>query len=269
MPASSLSRLIALRIQPTGRMIFASTKTLELVDPEREPGLAEKIEECIKQFWVTYGLEGEWAKAKVAGKQPRSQAVKLDPLLSRAISKLYTYLDGSVVGDDDEPEDVAARKVLSAIFPLGVGAITQLPYVEEVTAVEGLLRELKGPLAVEAELLGLERHIRAIQGLVSALRNELTLVASEDLITWDKVAASQYESQELYAGVILTILARYSSNEPCSVARRQELLREILQQDAALKEMYRRKRGTVDVDPRTGGEVESPPEIPVETQPAA
>jgi hypothetical protein len=145
--------------------------------------------------------------------------------------------------------------------------MTQLPYVDELSAVDSLLADLKGELAPAVEELGLSRLVKRLEMLTADYRAALS--ASDPSISFGVVRAARSKGQESLLQVVAIILGEFPLSSPEHVKARSALLAPILTQNEAIRQYLRGRRGGVieDVNPETGEpEVGAPSPAPDEAQ---
>lgn len=261
MSHTDLTLLYNLYELSTGRRIFALG---QVRDRALERGIMEvvaHVDAAIDHDRATRQTDTRWA----ARDQPAAvdAAVKpIDILLDRALSAMR---DAAVAqAEVARPGDGLAEQVdgfLRAVFPLGVAAVTSLPYVEELAAVEHILEKLQGPQAAAVIELGLTRHAERLAELVTSYRDALCAPPID--LTWDDVRAARARGQELLLEAVALIIALTRDGTPESSAARADLLAPILEQNDAVRRYMRARRKVEDVDPSTGVVQPEPPVAPV------
>lgn len=256
MPASAFSYL-SLRRPPEGRAIFALGKMRLIASDEREPGLKPLIDGAIEQARETLRLERGWVAVKATRTTRRGDAAALDIGFDQAWMAFESAVKGQLFGPPADPVRQAAEKVLKKVLPAGASAITQQSFEQQLAASDSAIEALETDFRPQVELLNLGRHVSTLKAFAEDFRAELHKDARPE-VTWDEVISARRRTQELYAGVVFHVLGRYADAEPASVARREELLAEVNRQDDLLKDLYRRHRPEVDIDPDSGEVVDEP-----------
>lgn len=241
----------------TGRASYALRQIHKTASEEREPGLRRRIERAREQAKRTLLLEREWDNVKSNRTRARGNAAEIDLEFDEAWRATERAVRGQLIGDATDPARAAATKLIDRVFPLGTAGITQQPFeiqLEKSDAVLDLLESDK--LAPHVRTLHLERHVAALRDISRRFRIELE--KEPKALTWNEVVAEQNRTHELYSGVLIDVLDRYSDpDDEDGITRREELLAEPNRQDAAMYEFYRRQRKPLDVDPETGAVVET------------
>ncbi|WP_437761448.1 hypothetical protein WMF27_04705 [Sorangium sp. So ce281] len=116
-------------------------------------------EAAIEHDLATRAIERRWAGEPLAtGANPAAQ--RIDVLVDRTLGAIRDHVVAQTQGaapDDPIHEEVAA--FLKPIFPVSVQAITSLPYLDELAAVDDIVALLKGELALAVKEFGLGRLV--------------------------------------------------------------------------------------------------------------
>ncbi len=158
-------------------------------------------------------------------------ATPVDHELDRGLSALEMLLSAQapLYGADSEQAQAAGR-VRQAAFPLGVAAVTSLPFVEEHATVTDLLAELQEPessLAADIAVLGLAPTFERMATL-NARYGELLSQPPEQL-SFDRLRAADAEGQRMLRKVVVAVLAGFPEDTSEHVEARSRLLRPILE----------------------------------------
>lgn len=255
MPVSNEEYSPLLQVTP-GRAVFATNTMRKLVDEAREPGLIGRIDIALASGREALRINRQWGKQKASGAaQRRGDAAVIDIEFNASWKALESTVSGQIFGAKERPMRVAAEAIRDEVFAQGIGAITQQAYEEQLSRADEALEALRRqPLADHVHRLRLEEHLLVLDDVGNRLRVELEKHAK--VISWEDVTAASARARELYLGVIFTVLSFYWDGSPAAVARREELLKEVNRQNAALAEAYRRHRPLLDVDPDTGDVLE-------------
>jgi len=258
---TDLTLLYNLYEQSAGRRIFA---LVQVRDRALARGLAEvvsHVDAAIEHDRATRQLDLRW--------EPRDQPAAIDaavqPIDIRLDRSLSAMRDVAVAqAEVAKPGDGVAEQVdsfLHEVFPSGVGAVTSLPYIEQLAVVEQIVAKLQGPLAAVVTELGLTRQANRVAELCVEYRN--ALFAQQNGPAWSVVRAARARGQELLLETVALIIAHTRGGTAEDAAARAELLTPILKQNEEIRQYMRARRKVEDVDPTTG-EVEpgTPPAIP-------
>ncbi|MFO0618682.1 MAG: DUF6261 family protein [Polyangiaceae bacterium] len=159
----SLGTLIDFYQFTTGRSLFALDHVLAAAkDQKKLDDVVDHVKLAIAHAKSLRSLENEYAVAQSAPKG-NAKLVAIDVKVDRAVVALRDAVQAHVdASNDDDPDAALARKLLSAAFPKGVQAITQLSFVDERSAVENVLGPLKTTHAEAVKSLGLGRLLKRL-----------------------------------------------------------------------------------------------------------
>lgn len=265
MAPGSLFPYLQMRRFPTGRRIFTLEQTRVVAD-KHLPTLLPLIDQAIAHDRNTLRLEGLWSRTRGDTSTSRGEATVIDAQIDRTLVAMETVAKGQQVGPKGDLVADAATRFLKAVFPLGVQAVTQKPFEEQLGGLKMLVELFDGELEKDVKLIGVERHLAQLKPLMEQFEQQLALTKTPH-ITWDVVSAAQREGQELLAEVVVVILGAFHARNSATTSVREELLAEYNRQDALLREAFRRQRRPLDVNPDTGEEVDT--ELPETAEDAA
>jgi hypothetical protein len=258
--AVDLASLFNLYQFSTGRRIFALQQVLKAAKKLKLADLEAHVVAAIKHDRTTRKLDVQWQKQ---GSRPKSQgdASRIDPLVDRTLTALRDGAAAQAEGaapDEDIVEKVDA--FIAEIFPSGVTAVTQLSYVDELSAVDEIVAKLKGELAPTVKELGLTRQAARLAKLAGEYRAALETQPAPAL-DFGTVRAARAQGQNLMLQAIAMIVGMFPTNRPNHEQARAALLTPILKQNEAIAQYLRTRRTVEDVNPETG-EVESEASAP-------
>jgi hypothetical protein len=264
--AADLATLFNLYQFSTGRRIFALQQVLKGAKKLKLADLEAHLTAAIKHDRATRKLDLEWQKQ---GSRSKSQgdASRIDPLVDRTLTALRDGAAAQAEGaspDDDIVEKVAT--FIGEVFPTGVTAVTQLSYVDELSAVDEIVAKLKGELAPMVKELGLTRQATRLARLAGEYRAALE-AQPPPALDFGTVRAARAEGQNLMLQAVAMIVGKFPSNTPEHAQARTALLAPILRQNEAIAQYLRTRRTVEDVNPETG-EVEgeaTPPDADEES----
>ncbi len=258
---TQVADLLQMRRFTSGRAAFAAKSVRDLAKKGQEADIEKDAQAVIDSAQTALGMRREWAKglAEASGARGGGKAIELDNRLDRLVSAIYNNTHGFVRSlSADAPEAKQANELLSNLFPRGVADITNKAFEDESAAVQLLLQDLRGRFAPHAQALGLTPLITQLAQVHDAFSSALAQ-ETPARVSHDEVTAAENTTQELLAGLIISISAKHRGSDPKVVARRTELLAPILDQDERILDSLRRRRPVSDVDPDTGREVDDPP----------
>lgn len=264
----ALSSLFSMYQFSTGRLLFALQGVdRALRDHDDDVGdIGEHVTKAIRHSRTTRQLEAQFAASQ---NTPRTnpKAAAVDIKLDRALVALRDAAQAHVTSADDDAE-VAARasKLLVAIFPRGVQAVTQATFVEELSLVDGILAEIKAHHAETVKTLGLSLFVTRIAKLNDEYRaaQQTPATAGTD---FSAVRAARQRGQEFLLEITAMVIGRYPLQSAPHVAARQALLGPILTQHEAIGVYLRGRRAPEDVNPETGEPVPAVVPAPVAEEP--
>lgn len=122
-------------------------QTLVLVEAHNGPdALRANLVQLIKYDEGLVGRENLWRQQRKSSKT-RPDAKQVDGSVDKQLGSIFTTTDKFLVGLDPEVDKdfiAQGQKMLAELFPEGVGAITNLPYEDELETVRYILSELGG-----------------------------------------------------------------------------------------------------------------------------
>ena len=259
-----LARFIRINRLTSGRQLFALRKTLkQALDRENMVEIQRLLTEAIASTERWRQIEAGWALQSA----PRRQGAE-----GGGVSKTIDVLiDGCLGGFDDtftgtsrslgadHPKTKAALRLQSVMFPLGLAAVVQKPFVEEVELVTEILKALEqeAPKA-DVILLHMEDNVERLRALNAQYRAALEAEAPREIL-FKEVTQAAGDSHAQMLAVVVGVLSRFDQDhDPAHLAARQDLLGEILKQHRAISDARRTRRAPKDIDPDTGVEVDAP-----------
>lgn len=256
----SLRRFIVLYALTVGRRLWAMRQVLALVKAGGESAaLVESVEKTLKYDEGLAEREDLWRQqAKQQSTTDRPDAQPVDHALDRQLTSLSTAAEKML--DGMNPNKHAAlikkgRKMLATLFPKGVGAITTLPYEDELEAVRRIVSALNGKWLDTATALGLALLVERLEELLEAFAEALGN-AKTPLINYKTLRAERWLGHELMLGVVAQILGTYHAPDATSIERREALLLPILDQNQRVADYFKRRQRISDINPDTGAEME-------------
>ena len=249
----SLDSLLSLYVFTTGRRIFALQQVRALA---KEQGFAELVKHCdaaIAHDVETREIERRWSGEPAKG-DTNPAAQKIDILVDRTLGAIRDQAVAQTQGAPaDDPIHAEVAAFLKKIFPVGVNAVTSSSYVDELSAVDDILKQLKGDLAQGVKELGLGRLTKRLADLAEQYRDALEAPPSS-LVEWGRVRAARAEGHGLLLEAVAIILGKHHGRTPEATAARLSLLGPILKQNEAIGQYLRARRAVTDVNPETGSD---------------
>jgi hypothetical protein len=227
-------RAIEKRLTPAEAKVFAPL--LE----EAKAAAEEAIVLLAVRRRVKSRLFGEKAKAK-------------DRALDAVLGAVHGQLAGLArVFEAESAMGARVRRLLDALFPAGLDAVTNAAYADELGEVERMLKvsgeAQKGAIA---EVPGLAEMLEVLEGrsaeLEAAVEREPSTAPSYAEAR-DAVARADRRMSE----VSMAILVHHRGDADAAAARRATLLEPFLVQEESMRQRFRRRLPVEDVDPSTG-----------------
>lgn len=254
---ATLSAILQFYVFSTGRRIFALTQTEALALEAGHTALANHCHAAVINDRETLQLEAQWATDKNAS-QYVVEAKQVDILVDVALGALRDSVDADA--RDAAPGDalgIAAAKLHQILFPNGLAAINNAPFVEqlaEVQRINGTLQSAEWSTVVND--LGLGRRLARLVELEKRYADAIAV--SPKTVTFADVKDARTKGQQLMLQTVAMILGLHPSDSAADVEARAKLLAPILRQNEAIRTYLRARRSIEDVDPDTGAVVTSP-----------
>jgi hypothetical protein len=251
----SLESILDFYVFTTGRRLFALRQVRALAHEQRFTELVKHCDATVAHDLATREIERRWS-GEPAAATTNPVAQRIDRTLGAIRDHAVAQAQGALPHD---PIHAAVATFVKRIFPVSVYAVTSLPYVDELAAVDDIVKLLKGALAPAVKDLGLGRLVERLADLALQYRDALE-VSPPSLITWDRVRAARSEGQGLLLEAVAILIGKHHKRTAEGTAERLSLLAPILQQNEAIGQYLRARRAVADVDPDTGEEDPNPPE---------
>lgn len=254
----------------TGRRLFVTRRMRPLIAARGHDDVVVHIDEGIAHDLQTRQLDVVWSGVR-SKTQPASNIGVIDVRVDHGITALRDAAEaqarGAAAGD---PIHAQVQGFLGEALPAGVYAVTSLPYVEQLNALEVLVDKLQGPLLTQVMELGIARQSLRLAELLPFYRDAIDGAADGNTgLDFATVRAARQRGQRYLYEIIAMILGKYyRADDPEHQAARAELLGPLVEQNEAVRAYLRARRAVRDVDPETG---ELLPETgePANDQPAA
>jgi hypothetical protein len=247
---ATLDSLFNLYVLSTGRRVFALQQVKPIAEELGEDALVTLLGRALEHDARTLRLESSWA---ASGYDSDPQRVKrIDAQVDRTLSAIRDVAESQVAGGfPGEDLEETSQELMREIFPAGVFAVSSLPFVEELAAVEHILRQLRGPFSRHVETLGLGRLVARLGALAEEYR-----AAQEEKpkahASWGDVRAARAKGQAYVLKVVALIVGRHFEDDAADMKVRVRLLEPILKQQEAVRQYLKVRRPVEDVDPATG-----------------
>ncbi len=255
----SLQPLFDLYQFTTGRLVFGIAQVRKAAEADAFAELVQHCDLTLAHVATTREIERRWAE-EPTGEAKNPEAQRLDVLVDGALGAIRDHAVAQTRGcADDDPIHQQVATFVSAVFPVSVHAVTSLSHVEELAAVDDIVKLFQGPLAPSVADLGLQRLSKRLADLSKQYRTALDN-PPESVTQWGKVRAARAECPGLLLETVCIIVGKSHQRTPEGTAKRLALLGPILKQNEAIGAYLRARRNVADVDPKTGEDVpEAPP----------
>lgn len=252
----------------TGRRLFVMRRTRPLIEARGHDDVLLHIDEGIAHDMQTRQVDLVWSTVRSRAQSAPSIG-PVDVRVDHGMTALRDAAQAQARGA--APSDAIHGQVesfLGEVLPLGVYAVTSLPYVEQLNAMEIMVDKLQGPLLAQVVELGIMRQSLRLTELLPLYRDAIYGSAGGNTgLDFATVRAARQRGQRYLYEVIAMILGKYyRADDPAHKAARAELLGPIVEQSEAVRAYLRARRAVRDVDPETG---EPEPGEPASDEPAA
>jgi hypothetical protein len=252
----ALSSLINLYAFSTGRRLFALRQVHKLAKQMSLADLEAHTAAAIKHDHKTHEIELKWSAlqhAPQAATADPGKTKRIDAQVDRALTAIRDTAQAQIAGAEDDDKELAGQieAVLKDLFPAGLQAVTTLPYVDELNAVDAIVGKLQGTYAALAGEIGLGRLVKRLAKLAAEYRAAQEASAPSGP-RFDDVRAARAEGQERLLQAVAMILGAYPKSSKEHLAARGALLDPILKQNEAIRQYLRARRSVEDVNPDTG-----------------
>lgn len=255
----SASDMLALRSFPLSRQQYALRRIDEALVECEDESLRRWVAEAIRLGDRARNLELEW-RGTPPTTEHGERAQEVDHELDRALSALHGVLSTTAHAfGERSTRGAAARLALERLFPSGLRAVIQLPFVTQEDTVRILLERttrerLLARALRELDVGELLERIAAIHVRYGeALPREQPSTPS-----YEQVQAARRAGQERLGRIVFVLVTRLLEGGLGGqhAAALRAALDEVLSQDAAIRRYSRQRRRAADVDPETGEPVE-------------
>jgi hypothetical protein len=254
----------------TGRRLFVMRRMQPLAAARGLDDMVLHIAEGIAHDLQTREIDRVWSRVRL-GTQSAPSVGPVDVRVDHCITGLREAAEAQARGAaPGDPIHGQVQGFLGEALPAGVYAVTSLPYVEQLNALEILVDKLQGPLLTQVMDLGIVRPSLRLAELLPLYRDAIYGAADGNTnLDFATVRAARQRGQRHLYELIAMILGRYyRADDPEHQAARAELLGPVVEQNEAVRAYLRARRAVRDVDPETG-EPELEPGEPATGEPAA
>lgn len=252
---ASLESLFNLYVSTTGRRLFAHRQVRAIAQKQ---GFTELVKHCDIAIAHDLGarkVERRWeSEPSPAATASNPTAQRIDNLIDGILGAIRDTAVAQTRGTQaDDPIHGEVNAFVTRLFPVNVHAVTSLPYVEELAAVDDILKLLKGELAPAVKEFGLGRLVKRLADLAGQYREALES-PPPSVIQWGHVRAARNEGHGLLLETVSIIIGKHHKRTPEGTTARQALLAPVLKQNDEIGQHLRARRTVTDVNPETGEE---------------
>lgn len=261
---NTITEFFSVRRMPSSRCAYALGQMREVGDRHGVPApLAERIEGACQVADHTLELELDWEQARTQTSTARGNAAQIDVELDQAIAAIGRILDGELLGPAESPHTQAAKQIHNVIFPGGVVAVIHAPFEHQHVMIDALIGRLRGELAQQVALLGLDRHVERVNALNQSFGRELQNT-ERPKVSYDQVTASR---DALHVALCQVIAAAFEHlRADADAPTLSALLSPLVEQQQRTRDYLSRRRAVPAVDPGTGAEILAEPITDTEPQ---
>ena len=203
-------------------------------------------------------LENRWGGKTVRARYA-DELIEVDGIVDQLLAGIRDIARGHALGlPAHHPVAMMCDGFLAELFPNGLAAVTSLPYIDQVLAVEVMLRRLDDDLADAVRRLGLEENRERLRERTAEYRR-LVNEGRRD-VRFAEVREARRRGQELLRAVIAMAIGRFPDiDDPAQVEARDALLQPLLLQlDQTRERGRRRRRKGTGADPETADPTSEP-----------
>ncbi|GAB4543990.1 MAG: hypothetical protein Tsb0020_55520 [Haliangiales bacterium] len=237
---------------PTGRRVRAAEQVAARARARGLNTVADYAADVSTQDRALLAVQERYRKTRSA--LHGRQALRLDSAVDRALTVIDRYLAGQLdLFGEQHARGQAAKAMRAALFPAGVAAISQQPYVQEQVAVENLLAVAKSPELAAARAALPE--ISAMFDHLAERNQEYGEVLFEDMSAPNAstLREANRDGQRRLAGLVMIIYAHFLTHAPDDDDGLSDLLAPVRYQEESTRVARRRRRNALrDIDPDTG-----------------
>jgi hypothetical protein len=250
---------LEIAILPTSWKLRVLTQMLDMLDPVTAPVRRQRVEDVHAQVRATWEMELLWRTVREAPARPTRPPVKpLDGKVDLYLGSIFDVASRIARAEQDSSAlGQAARDLLARFFPRGAGAVTQLPFEEELAVAQSLDAALHGELAQDVAALGLTYWATKLR---ETLPDYEAAIDTNDLrpMTFAELQRARAADHESLCRLVIYLL-QHALQHPADAKENSALLQLYTDNAARLASLRRsRGQGTPDVDPNSGEVSDAP-----------
>ena len=246
---TTLNDLIKLYVFPRGRREFALKAVAKLAESGGHDQLAEACRQGAAHDRRTRELERELKAREALGADPRLG--QLDASADRTLSALYDIPEATARALGGEMVQ-AARAFQSDLLPGGVHAVTSLPWAEQITELEAIMKLLRGSHRAAVERFHLQALVERLGQVTEQFAELLNANRPDPKHSAAELRARDARGQDHLLQAIALTLGLYPKATKADARARAELLAPVRDQSEQIREARSRRRPPGDIDPDSG-----------------
>lgn len=256
--AEKFSSFVTSYVFSPGRRIVTAQTILDVATEVGDTELAQQATEAIAFDRNVWQMQRKWEKTRTIKEGTRVDLRQIDQQLDRNLVGIFNVADGHVYSllPGDEQYDIS-QAFLEEFFPNGPGAITRLPYEDQLATVDAYLVRWHSDWKDRLDKLALTTLVARATSLTAEYRKGVTTIAQRDL-TWDEVKATDNIGQELMLALVIRVCGFYNSQSPDDINMRTRYLATFIDQNQRIAQIRKRTPIVADIDPDSGEEIPTP-----------
>lgn len=233
----------------SGHRISVYNQIRPLAEERSHATLLRHIDRAKAHDMHTCELETRWEATSGRNQYPE-ELIAIDNLVDRTLTGTRDVAVAQIKGlPAGHPLTDRVERFLHDVFPAGVGAITSLPFIEQVAATEIIVAKMQTEHAALVRELGLAGKVAYLAELTAAYRDQVDNAPRP--VDFATVNAARERGHAYLLEIISIILGTYhDEDEPEHAAAREELLAPIQAHEKTIRAELRarRARGSAAAD---------------------
>jgi hypothetical protein len=244
-----LAIFLALYKYSLGSLKYILTRTRERLEELGNQEAIELVDEALEKHEIAVDADYQWNQTKREDRLKRQGTVKLDDKIDETLSSILNVVEGFTKMPDGSEQCDCAEEIIEEFFPEGVYPVTSMPFDDQHTHVDGLVRRMREDYPDHMEELNLTGLVDRLDELNEEFGRKLDPVGG---VEYDEVQAAYTEAEDAFHRAFVNILDAYSDD-----METLNYVLEPLMEQRELTRRYQKRRGSVPpVDPESGEPVE-------------
>ncbi len=243
---NTLEQILPMLQFTTGRRIMVYDRLEPIAHTYNDTTLVEHIGKARYHDRDTRALENHWSNRNSRSPYPQ-ELIELDNTVDNVLTAIRDIAQAQAAGYSSEvPIVEQVDEFLTELYPYGVAAVTSLPFVDQVAAVEAMVDKMQNGLQSTVETLGLQAKLSQLSTLIAEYRDLVNEGSS--VVNFTDVRAARSRGQLYLREIIAIIIGHYyNSEDPAHNQARDALLAPILEQLDELRRITRSRRNGASV----------------------